>query len=135
METVHPSESMMRPPLGHSALLLFGIFAAPFAWAVQLVASYALAASACFSDSVAMIGSATLSRMPLAVIALACVLVAIAGLIVAVQQHRGAGDATGTLHPARSRALAKVGMLSSILFLGAIAFSIVMLSLTPHCAG
>jgi hypothetical protein len=135
METMHPTETMTRPPLGHSALLLFGIFAAPFAWAVQVVASYALAASACFSGGVATIGNATLSRMPLAVIALACVLVAIAGLVVAMQQHRGAGDATGTLHPARSRALAKVGMLSSLLFLGAIAFSIVMLSLSPHCAG
>lgn len=135
METVHATETMTRPPLGHSALLLFGIFAAPFAWAVQVVSSYALAAASCFSGNVAMVGSATLSRMPLAVIALSCVLVAIAGLIVAMQQHRGAGDASGTLHPARSRALAKVGILSSVLFLGAIAFSIAMLSMSPHCAG
>jgi hypothetical protein len=135
METVHPTETMMRPPLGHSALLLFGIFAAPLAWAVQLVASYALAASACFADGVATIGGPTLSRMPLAVIALACVLVGVAGLIVALQQHRGISETIGTMHPARSHALAAVGILSSILFLGAIAFSIVMLSLSPHCAG
>jgi len=135
METVHPTETMTRPPLGHSALLMFGIFAPPFAWAVQLIASYALAASACFSEGAAMIASASLTRMPLAVIALACVLVAIAGLVVAIQQHRGVDDATATLHPARSRALAKVGILSSLLFLGAIAFSIVMLSMSPHCAG
>jgi len=135
MTEPHASETMMRPPLGHSALLMLGIFAAPLAWAVQLVASYALAASACFAGGVAMTGSATLSRMPLAVIALACVLVAGAGLAIAVQQYRGAGDAPAARHAGRSRALAMVGILSSILFLGAIAFSIVMLSMSPHCAG
>lgn len=135
MDDVHPTETMMRPPLAHSVLLMFGIFAAPLAWAVQLVASYALAASACFSGGTAMVGNPTLGRMPLAVIALACVLVAIAGLIVAMQQYRGIGEATRTQHPARSRALAAVGILSSTLFLGAIAVSIVMLSMSPHCAG
>jgi hypothetical protein len=73
--------------------------------------------------------------MPLAILALACVLDAVAGLIVAMQQHRGAGVTTHLGHPERSRALATVGILSSILFLGAIAFSVVMLSMSPHCAG
>ncbi|HJT98860.1 MAG TPA: hypothetical protein VJ696_11140 [Rhodanobacteraceae bacterium] len=135
MSDVRPTETMTRAPLAHSALLMFGIFAAPFAWAVQLVASYALAASACFLPGTAKVGEATIGRLPLAVIALACVLVAVAGLLVAMRQRREVGDMTGTRHPARSRALAKVGMLSSILFLGAIAFSIVMLSLSPHCPG
>jgi hypothetical protein len=38
-------------------------------------------------------------------------------------------------HAARTRSLAAVGILSSLLFLGAIAFSIVMLSMSPGCAG
>lgn len=63
------------------------------------------------------------------------VLTALAGLVVALQQHRAAGGDAATRQPARSRALARVGILSSILFLGAIGFSIVMLSLSPQCAG
>jgi len=128
------TESTIRP-LDHSTLLLFGVFAAPAAWALQLVASFALAASSCFSGGVATVGGASIGRMPMAIIALACVLLALAGLIVAMKQHRAIGDATGARHPTRSRALAKVGILSSVLFLGAIAFSIVMLSMSPHCAG
>jgi hypothetical protein len=130
----YTNESTMRP-MGNATLLLFGVFAAPVAWAIQLVASYAIAASSCFADGVATVGGASIGRMPLAIIALACVLLALAGLIVATKQHRDIGDTTGTRHPTRSRALAKVGILSSILFLGAIAFSIVMLSMSPHCAG
>lgn len=128
------TEAEIRP-VRHSTLLLFGVFAAPAAWAIQLVVTFMLAASSCFTDGVAMVGDARVGRMPMAVITLACLLLAIAGLVVALKQHRDAGDATGTLHPSRTRALAKVGILSSILFLGAIAFSIVMLSMSPHCAG
>ena len=135
MDDARTMETMLRPPLGRSTMLLFGIFAAPLAWAVQLVASYALAASSCFSRGVALIGDTTPGRMPLAVIALACALPAIAGLVVAMQQHRDASAASDAHHATRSRALAAVGILSSMLFLGAIAFSIVMLSLSPRCAG
>jgi CBS-domain-containing membrane protein len=134
MSETRPTETMTRPPLGHSALLLFGVFTAPLAWAVQLVASYALAASACFDGGVATVGRAT-SRVPLVAIAIACVILAAAGLVVAAREYRKADDAGATRHPQRSRALAKVGIFSSVLFLGAIAFSIVMLSLSPHCAG
>ena len=122
-------------PTGHPSLLLFGVFAAPAAWVLQLVASYAIAASSCFPNGVATPGTASISRMPLAIIALACMLTALAGLVVALQQHRAAGGDAATRQPARSRALARVGILSSILFLGAIGFSIVMLSLSPQCAG
>jgi hypothetical protein len=135
MSEPRPTETMTRPPLGHSALLLFGIFAAPLACAVQLVASYALAASACFAGGVAMVGRATTSRASLGAIAIACVILAAAGLVVAAREYRRGDDAGRTRHPRRSRALAKVGLFSSVLFLGAIAFSIVMLLLSPHCAG
>jgi hypothetical protein len=128
------TETTIRP-LPHSTLLLFGVFAAPAAWAIQLVTSYALAASSCFSGGVAKIGDPSVSRAPMAIVTLACVLLATAGLVIAMKQHRDVGDTTGTRHPTRSRALAKVGILSSILFLGAIAFSIVMLTMSPHCAG
>ena len=67
-------------PTGHPSLLLFGVFAAPAAWVLQLVASYAIAASSCFPNGVATPGTASVSRMPLAIIALACMLTALAGL-------------------------------------------------------
>jgi hypothetical protein len=52
MDDRETSESTIRP-MRHSTLLMFGIFAAPAAWALQLVASYALAATSCFSGGVA----------------------------------------------------------------------------------
>lgn len=134
MDDSDTRKSAIRP-MRDSTLLMFGIFAAPTAWALQLVASYALAAASCFSGGVATVGAASLDRMPLAILAIACALVAIAGLVVAMQRHRGVGATVQLSHPDRSRALATVGILSSLLFLGAIAFSIVMLSMAPHCAG
>jgi len=135
MESPRTVQTMLRPPLGHSVRLLFGIFAAPFAWAVQLVASYALAAASCFAGSVALVGEARSGRMPLVVIAVACLLVGLAGFGVAVQQSRLTSAPTDAQHTPRSRALAAVGVLSSALFLGAIAFSILTLSMSPQCAG
>ncbi|HEY0178824.1 MAG TPA: hypothetical protein VGC30_04215 [Dokdonella sp.] len=138
MAAERPIETMMRPPLGRAALLMFGLFAAPLAWAVQVVASYALAASSCFTRGVAEVGGAV-GRVPLGAVAVFCAVVAFAGLVVALRQHRIARaalhDTARARHAQRSRALAMCGIFSSGLFLVAIAFSIVMLSLPPRCAG
>lgn len=127
---------MTRPPLAESARLLFGVFAAPLAWSVQVTTSFALAATACFSRGVAKTG-ATVSGATYAVLvalAVGCVVLGIAGFAVALRERSAMHDAR-TRHASRSRALAKVGVLSSTLFLAAIVYSIVMLALSPHCPG
>jgi len=57
MSEARAAQTMMREPLAHSARLLFGVFAAPFAWVVQLAVSFALAATSCFSGGVAKTGA------------------------------------------------------------------------------
>jgi hypothetical protein len=130
------AETMLRAPLAHSARLLFGVFAAPFAWAVQLAASFALAATSCFTSGVARTGGRVTgaSHAALVVIAIACFAVAVVGLVVVMRERSGPRDASPR-HASRSRALAEVGVLSSGLFLAAIGYSLVMLALAPHCPG
>jgi hypothetical protein len=142
MATSRSDASMLRPPIAHSARLLFGLFAAPLAWAVQLVASYALAASSCFSGGVAKAASAAgiASRLPMLMMAIVCIAIAVAGLVMSTRERRaavaaGSAHALNTRHVARSRSLASAGILCSTLFLAAIAYSIVMLLMSPQCTG
>jgi hypothetical protein len=139
MNEARATEQMVRRPLGHSTRLLFGVFAAPFAWAVQLAVSYALAATSCFARGVAKAGSMVTGATHAAMIAVAivCAAIAIAGLVVAMRERRLAREphASQARHASRSRALADVGALCSALFLAAIVYSIVMLALSPHCPG
>lgn len=130
------AEKMMRTPLAHSARLLFGVFAAPLAWVVQLTVSFALAATSCFSSGVAKTGARVVGASHAALVAVAalCVVLAITGLAVALRERGGVRDASAR-HAMRSRALADVGVLSSALFLAAIVYSVVMLTLSPHCPG
>jgi len=136
MSEARAAQTMMREPLAHSARLLFGVFAAPFAWVVQLAVSFALAATSCFSGGVAKTGARVsgASQTAMAVVAIACFGLAIAGLATAMRERRSVRDASAR-HRMRSRALAEVGVLSSALFLAAIVYSIVVLALSPHCPG
>jgi hypothetical protein len=129
---------MVRPSTGRSARLLFGVFAAPLGWVVQVAASFALTATSCFSRGVAKVGGvvAGASHAAMVVIALLSLALAIAGLVVAMRERRGTNaDDARARHAARSRALADVGALSSVLVLAALAYSTAMLALSPHCPG
>ena len=133
-----PDATMIRAPFGHAPCLLFGIFAAPLGWVVQVAASFALAATSCFSRGVAKVGGLVTgaSHAAIAVIMTLTIVLALVGLLVALRESRNVHRAPmDPRYVARSRSLAHVGVLSSSLFLAALAYSIVMFALSPHCPG
>jgi Sec-independent protein secretion pathway component TatC len=138
MANTPPVFAPARPTPAATLPLAFGIFAAPAAWAIQLVVNYALAASACFSRGVARVdivpSASGHAKTTMLVIGIACALIGIAGFFVALRQLRLAIAPPGVHHAERRRALAKCGVLSSLLFVAAIAFSLFVL-MTPQCAG
>lgn len=117
----HPAPAQGLVPL---PLLWFGVFGAPFAWAVQLIVNYAIVAHACFPDGVPLeqpvfSGARAVSLCVSAV----CLLTAVAAILVARRSlertQPPAGDAgervLGTGR-GRARFMAMAGLIVSILF-------------------
>ena len=136
----HPAP--MRGRVGLPALV-FGVVGAPLAWNVQLLTAVAITSHSCYP-----------ARAPLAlpiwsgvwaivlVVSIVCIVVAIAAALVSLRNWRLTRDEKpGSSHlllsvgDGRTRFLAMCGMLTSGLFLVALAFAVVSLFLSPLCSG
>lgn len=123
--------------------LLFGVFGAPLAWALQLVVDYALAAYPCFvrgTAQTALIPGWEHARAALVVITLVALAIDIGAIAAAWLAGRRAHVlATRGRVPAalveRTRALAYCGLISGSIFLVATLFSLAMLVRIPQCTG
>jgi len=122
-----------RPPVGGG--LAYAVFAAPAAWAAQLIAGYALAAHACFPLAVPLVrplwGGLWWMLIGIDVVAM---LVAGSGLVLAFRYWRIWWDADpADLGGRRNRFIANWAALISVLFSIALLFTIVMLFIEPVC--
>ena len=110
----------MRP----AALMWFGLFAAPAAWAAQHVAGIALTIGECHDNTAGPAWHVDVDAWTVAVTAVAAV-VAVLGGVAAVAAWRGARDADDSDPPPRGRThfLAIIGMTISPLFLAIILMS------------
>ena len=123
-ETGHPAPARHRVSLG---ALWFGLFGAPAAWSIQMLADYSTNAHGCFPRMYPL-GSPTMgaARMSLvlSLVSAAAVAIGIAALVVALRsymetRHEGRGEAHELLEvgEGRTRFMALSGVMLSTLFL------------------
>jgi hypothetical protein len=139
-QTGHPAPQRSRAGL---AALLFGIAAAPLAWDAQILFSSALSGFECYPHAAPL--AAPLwggSRALMLAVSLSGVVISsVAGLISWRSWWRTKEERPGSLHhllelgEGRTRFMAMAGMLTSGLFLIALAFGISVLCLVPPCGG
>ncbi|ODR93391.1 hypothetical protein AUC71_05245 [Methyloceanibacter marginalis] len=134
----HPAPHRERVLL---AALIFGLLAAPLAWALQLVINYAASSYVCFPGDVPHTGvGEDRVWMILLMVELVALAVAIAGAAVAERswnttRHETSGHAQAMVDVGhgRTRFLAMWGLMLSIGFALAIVFSLVGLFMVPLC--
>ena len=121
--------------------LWFGLFGAAAAWAVQLIANYAIVAHACYPATVPLTRPVIASAHGLAIaISVACLLVAASAILVArgsVRQTRAASR-SAPAHPVdaqhgRTRFMAVAGLIVSVLFTFAVLMSSLPLVTRAAC--
>jgi len=123
-ETAHPAPARHRVSLG---ALWFGLFGAPAAWSVQMLADYSTNAHGCFTRlyplSSPTMGAARMSLV-LWLVSAAAVVIGIAALVVALRsylatRHEWRGEAHELLEvgEGRTRFMALSGVMLSALFL------------------
>jgi hypothetical protein len=115
-------------------LLWFGLLAAPFAWAVQLVAGYATEEAACTTgagtEPVWDVGAGSV----MGGISIAAILVAVLGGIAAlVSLLLLSGDGRDDDPRGRAAFMAGAGVLASLVFLAAIVLSTVAVASLDAC--
>jgi uncharacterized membrane protein YeiB len=140
MRTGHPAPHRARARL---TALLFGICAAPAAWNAQILFSSALSGFVCYPHATPLEAPLWGGSRPLLVaVSIIGMLVAIAaGLISWRSWSRTSDERPGSFHhllelgEGRTRFMATVGMLTSALFLIALAFELSALCLVPSCGG
>src|SRR6185503_3538997 len=111
--------------------LWFGLFGAPAAWALQLIANYAIVAHACYPATVPLAHPVIASAHELAIaISFACLLVAVSALLAArgsVRQTSDVGRSTPAdtrdARPGRTHFMAVAGLIVSVLFTFAVLMS------------
>jgi len=139
-QTGHPAPHRSRVGL---AALLFGICAAPLAWNAQILFNAALSGFVCYPHD-APLAAPLLpgSRSLMLAVSVAGIAIAIvAGLISWRSWRRTNEERPGSFHhllelgEGRTRFMAMVGMLTSALFLIALAFGVSVLLLVPPCGG
>ena len=136
----HPAPHRSRAGLVGAA---FGLFAAPAAWAMHLLVSYALSSFACFPNGDAVHAPIWPALRPLlwGIDVVAISIGIAAGLVAWRSWDRTRQEARGGAHTlidagaGRTRFLALCGMLASGGFLLALAFASLGLSMVPACAG
>jgi hypothetical protein len=146
------TESVKAPPLEHHPAphrdrvgllpVVFGIAAAPIAWDTQLIANSAFIGHACYPRGLPL----TEPQWPalwltLLIISLVGIAVAVAAGLVSWRNWRLTHDETGggehhvlESGQGRTRFLAMVGMMTSILFLLALIFGTISIFLVPLCS-
>ncbi|MGH8125409.1 MAG: hypothetical protein ACREPK_06145 [Rhodanobacteraceae bacterium] len=122
-----------RFPVGLA--LAFAIFAAPLAWALQLVANYSLSAHACYPIDIPLMTPVWGSLWWILIgIDMTAIIVAGGAFFTAIGQWRLWRDASRDhIGERRNRFLAKWAMMVSALFSIAVIFTIVMLFIEPLC--
>jgi hypothetical protein len=139
-QTGHPAPHRARVGL---AALLFGICAAPLAWNAQILFGSALSGFVCYPHdarlATPLMGG---SRSLMLAVNLSGMAIAIgAGLISWRSWRRTSDERPGSFHhlldrgEGRTRFMATVGLLTSALFLIALAFGLAVLCLVPLCGG
>lgn len=134
----HPATHRNRVGL---STLLFGLCAAPLAWSIQLLLSTALAGHACFPERQPIFEPASpLVFWMLLAIGIGCFILAILGGLVAwkcwrLTREEASGGARHLLDSGRGRTrfLSMFGILTSAIFLMAIAFSTAAVFTEPLC--
>jgi hypothetical protein len=126
-------------------VLLFGVFAGPLAWGIQLVVNYALAVYPCFSAGVARASVPPGSQSGWSAILAINISAGILALVGAAVSWRNWGSVHNE-HPGstshaleggegRIRFLALCGMMTGLGFFAAIVFDTIALSMVPQCTG
>jgi hypothetical protein len=115
---------MAKPAAQHAPAQLFGVAAGPAAWIAQLVLDYGLSSHACFpGDAPRATPPPESGHAVLLAINLACLALALAGLLVSLSGLRRVDAETATA-AGRSRFLAMCGVLSASVFAIAIGFDL-----------
>jgi hypothetical protein len=124
----------MRPRLTPSALMWFGLFAAPFAWAAQHVTGIELQYARCHDSRPGPAWDVPVDALAIAVSAVAAA-VAVAGGLAAIAAWRSVRDADDDDAPPAGRVhfLAVVGITISPLFLAIILMSGLGTVFLPTC--
>ena len=136
----HPAPHRDRVRL---AALLFGLAAAPVAWSAQILFGSALSGFVCYPHAAPLAvplwhGSRSII---LAVDLVGIVISIMAGLISWRNWRRTSLERPGSFHhlldlgEGRTRFMATAGMLTSALFLIALAFGLAVVYLVPQCGG
>lgn len=121
-----PQRGMVRLPT-----LWFGIFGAPVAWALELIAGYSLIAHSCYPRDVPL-GTPTFdaTRLTGFIICLVLILVGVAALVTAIRSWRATRHGRDAEHhellevgEGRARFMAFGGVLISTMFLFALLMS------------
>lgn len=122
--------------------LLFGVFAGPVAWGLQLIFNYALAAYSCYPDHSPRIAVLPGWQHVWAVILALNLIAAALALAGAAISYRSWDLVRGrNQEPAlaaglgRTRFLALCGMMTGLGFLAAIAFNTLSVFVVPQCVG
>jgi hypothetical protein len=131
----HPAPHRHKADFG---ILLFGASAAPLMWMGHLWLSYGLSSSTCFPGDLADAGAAGAGlRSALTVFDVGAVIVSLIGLAISWRSWRATrNEAEGhaiEIGEGRMRFLAIWGILSSLLFLAAIAFAVIASFVVPLC--
>jgi hypothetical protein len=140
--TSDPSPQRARVGL---AILLFGLFGAPGAWFVQLVASYAVASRACFPHmlpyhnvpqawSEIWYGLLAINIAALCA-ALICAFTSYKSWTATQTEQAGTSTDLVEIGEGRTRFIALSGVIVGIGFFAAILFDSVVLFTVPPCAG
>jgi hypothetical protein len=140
IQTGHPAPHRSRVGL---AALLFGIGAAPLAWNFQVLFSSALSGFVCYPHATPLAAPLWGGSGPMMLaVSLTGIAIAIAAGLVSWRSWRHtSGERPGSFHhlldlgEGRTRFMATVGMLTSALFLIALAFGLSALCLVPPCGG
>ena len=126
-----------RPPLVGLARLWFGLFGAPAAWALQLIASYAIVAHFCFPHTTPVTSPTFGGTHSVAiVVSAALVVVAVLALVVSIRATRAtrSDEDAGDVRAGRARFMARAGVLVSGIFVyGTIMAALPLLTMRP-CA-
>lgn len=125
--------AVTRIPVGFT--LNFALFGAPLAWSLQLVSGYALSAHACFPIDVPLVVPVWGSLWWILLgIDLAAISIAGAALLTAFGCRAAwRGVEPQIVGEARNRFIAHWSVLTSLLFLIAVLFTIVMVFIEPVC--
>jgi len=139
-QTGHPAPHRARVGL---AVLLFGMVAAPLAWNAQVLFSSALSGFVCYPHATPLAAPWLGGSRPIMIaVSIIGIVVAIAAALISWRSWRRTKDERpGSFHhllelgEGRTRFMATVGMLTSALFLIALAFGLSVLCLVPSCGG